>query len=194
MVERLEDLQWLFLRHLRTEGKSPATLRLYGQSVTYLSSWLVAQGREADLDELSRPAIWEWLGQLAETREPGTVGTRYRGLRRFCGWFVEEGELTKNPMQTLSPPSVGMKPIPVLDDAELAALIKACAGRGLRDRRDEALIRLLLECGSRISEVCGLGTDQLDVDQGMAIVRGKGDKIRAVYFGARTARALDRYL
>src|SRR5690349_19897458 len=110
MVERLEDLQRSFLRHLRAEGKSPATLRLYGESVTYFSAWLVEQGRQPDLEELSRPAIREWLAQQAETRESGTVRTRYRGLRRFCGWLVDEGELTTNPMATLSPPSVGMKP------------------------------------------------------------------------------------
>lgn len=145
MVARLEDLQRSFLRHLRAEGRSTSTLRLYGQSVTYFSAWLVAQGRDADLDELSRPAIREWLAQLSETREPGTVRTRYRGLRRFCGWLVDEGELTKNPVETLSPPGITMKPVPVIDDAQLIALLEACAGRDFRDRRDEALIRLLID-------------------------------------------------
>jgi site-specific recombinase XerD len=56
------------------------------------------------------------------------------------------------------------------------------------------LIRLLLDCGVRVSEACGLRLDQLDLDQGMAIVKGKGSKVRPVYFGARTARALDRYV
>jgi site-specific recombinase XerD len=62
------------------------------------------------------------------------------------------------------------------------------------DGRDEALIRFLLGCGVRVSEACGLRVDQLDLDQDMAIVKGKGSKVRPVYFGARTARALDRYV
>jgi integrase len=85
-----------------------------------------------------------------------------------------------------------MKPVPVITDDELATLLKACTGKTFNDRRDEALIRFLLDCGVRISEACALRVDQLDLDRGMAIVKGKGNKVRPVYFGARTARALDR--
>lgn len=45
-----------------------------------------------------------------------------------------------------------------------------------------------------MSEACQLTVDHLDLDQGMAIVKGKGNKVRPIYFGARTARALDRYM
>lgn len=194
MEGRLEDLQRSFLRHLAAEGRSPGTLRLYGQSVRFFSRWLVEQGRTATVGELTRAAIREWLAQLSEIQEPGTVKTRYRGLFRFCAWLVDEDELDSNPMATLSPPSLTMKPVPVVGDAELAALLKACAGKEFNDRRDEAMIRLLLDCGLRVSELCGLRIDQVDLDNSMAMVRGKGAKIRPVYFSARTARALDRYL
>jgi len=56
------------------------------------------------------------------------------------------------------------------------------------------MIRLLLDCGIRVSELCGLTVAGLNLDDGMALVLGKGGKVRPVYFGARTARALDRYL
>lgn len=194
MVGRLQDLQRSFLRHLRAEGRSPATLRLYGQAVTFFSRWLEDQGRDATLEELNRPAIREWLAVLSDQQEPGTVKIRYRGLHRFCSWLVEEGELPDNPMSTLSPPTLKMKPVPVITDDELTALLKACAGTDFNDRRDEALIRFLLDCGVRVSEACGLRLDQLDLDQGMAIVLGKGNKVRPVYFSARTTRALDRYV
>ena len=194
MPAYLQDLQRSFLRHLRAEGRSPSTLRLYGQAVTFFARWLESTGRAATLDELTRPAVREWLATLADDHEPGTVKVRYRGLHRFCSWLVDEDELDTNPMSTLSPPELKMKPVPVLSDTELTALLKACAGKEFNDRRDEALIRLLLDSGVRISEACGLRVDQLDLDQGMTIVMGKGSKVRPVYFGARTARALDRYL
>lgn len=194
MAAHLQDLQRSFLRHLRAEGRSPATLRLYGQAVTFFSRWLEREGRTATLDQLDRAAVREWLAVLSDTQEPGTVKTRYRGLHRFCAWLVDEEELAENPMRTLSPPTLTMKPVPVLSDDELAALLKACAGKEFNDRRDEALIRLLLDCGVRVSEACSLRVDQVDLDQGMAIVKGKGSKVRPVYFGARTARAVDRYL
>ncbi len=87
-----------------------------------------------------------------------------------------------------------MKPVPVISDDELGALLKACNGRDFVDRRDEALIRLLLDCSVRVSEACGLRVDDLDLDQGPALVLGKGGKRRPIYFSARTTRALDRYI
>jgi site-specific recombinase XerD len=194
VTSHLQDLQRSFLRHLRAEGRSPATLRLYGQAVTFFSRWLESEGRTATLDELTRPAIREWLAVLGETHEPGTVKLRYRGLHRFCAWLVDEDELPSHPMKSLAPPTLKMKPVPLVSDEELAALLKACAGKDFNDRRDEALIRFLLDCGVRISEACALRVDQLDLDQGMAIIKGKGSKVRPVYFGARTARALDQYV
>lgn len=194
MTARLQDLQRSFARHLRAEERSERTVVIYGQAVTFFSRWLEAQGREPVLAELDRAAIREWLAQLADLHEASTVKTRYRGLFRFCGWLVDEEEIPEHPMKTLKPPQPRSKPVPVLTDAELAALMKTCAGKDFRDRRDEAVIRLLLDCGIRVSELCGLTVDGVDLDQGMALVRGKGDKVRPVYFGARTTRAVDRYL
>jgi site-specific recombinase XerD len=192
--ERLEDLAASFRRDLRAEGKADRTLRLYGMSVRLFSEWLVARGREPVLDELTRPAIREWIAELVDTKAPGTVRTRWRGLFRFCGWLVTEGELTTNPMQGMKAPELVATHVPVLTDDELAALIKACGGKRWYDRRDEAVIRFLLDTGVRVSELCGLTVNDVDLDREMALVTGKGSKIRPVYFGARTARALDRWL
>ena len=194
MSPRLQDLHRSFGRHLRAEGKSERTVVIYGQAIKFFSAWLEAQGRPATVDELNRPAVREWLAQLADVNEPSTVKTRYKGLFRFCGWLVDEDELEENPMKTLSPPEPTSKPVPVLSDVELVALMKTCAGKDFRDRRDEAIIRLLLDCGLRVSELCELAVDGVDLDQGMAVVKGKGRKVRPIYFGARTTRAIDRYL
>jgi len=192
--ERLEDLSASFARHLRAEGKAPRTGVLYGQSVRMFSTYLETLGRPATLDELTRSAIREWLATLAEVNAPGTIRTRWKGLHRFCGWLVAEGELTAHPMTGLSAPLSPPLPVPVLTDAELTALIKACQGTTFRDRRDEAVIRLLLDCGMRVSELTGLTVEGVDLDREMALVTGKGNKIRPVYFSARTSRTLDRYL
>ena len=53
---------------------------------------------------------------------------------------------------------------------------------------------MLLDSGARISELAGIRLDETDVDNGTAWVVGKGGRRRVVIFGARTARALDRYL
>jgi site-specific recombinase XerD len=194
MSPRLEDLHKSFSRHLRAEGLAERSVTIYGQSITYFCRWLEGQGRTATLDEFNRAAIREWLAVLADDLEASTVKTRYRGLFRFSGWLVAEGELAENPMSTISPPQPVDKPVPIITDDDLTALLKACQGKDFRSRRDEAMIRLLLDCGLRVSEVCGLTVEGTDLDRGMAMVTGKGNKVRPVYFGARTSRAVDRYL
>ncbi len=194
MPVRLEDLQRSFVRHLRAEGNSANTIAIYTQAIKFFSRWLGEQGRPATLDELTQAAIREWLAQLSDTKELGTVKTRHRGLHRFCGWLVDEGELDSHPMKTLASPTPPVKPVPVLSDAELAALLKTCSGKDFYERRDEAIIRILLDCGLRVSELCGLSVDSVNLDHGVAIVSGKGNKVRPAYLSARTIRAVDRYI
>ncbi len=194
MSPRLQDLQRSFARHLKAEGKAPRTVVLYGQSVRFFAQWLEAQGRPATVAELNRASVREWLADLAEVNAPGTVKTRYRGLFRFCGWLVDEEELAAHPMAKISPPVLTAKLVPILTDDDLAALLKACKGKGFTERRDEAMVRLLLDCGIRVSELCGLTVDGMDLDNEMALVTGKGSKVRPIYYGARTAQAVDRYI
>lgn len=195
MPEHLDDLSASFRRELRAAGKADRTITLYAMSVRLFGEWLAAHERPATLDQLTRSAIREWLADLADDgRAASTVRTRFKGLHRFCSWLVSEGELHEHPMRALEPPNPAPPPVPVMTDADLSALIKACAGRDFIDRRDEALIRLLLDTGARVSEVCGLAVTDVDLDLERAMVTGKGARVRPVYFGARTARALDRYL
>ena len=103
------------------------TIELYSQSVRYLSRWLTDRGREPVLDELTRHAISAWLAELAETCEPSTVGTRLRGMRRFCRWPVTEGELEKAPTDGIEIPAPPERPVPILTDDEITPLLKARA-------------------------------------------------------------------
>lgn len=194
MAERIDDLAASFARHLRAEGKAKRTVVLYGQSIRFYCEWLAAQERDPVMDELSRAGIREWLAQLADVHVPSTVRTRFSGLRRFCNWLVAEDYLTKSPMAGMSPPSIPDKLVPILADDEISSMIKTCTGKGFVNRRDEAMIRMLIDCGLRVSELCGLRVDELDLDNEMAVVLGKGNKRRPIYFGSKTARALDRYL
>ncbi len=158
------------------------------------AGWLAENGQPTTLDQLTRDQTREWLAHLAEDREASTVRTRFKGLHRFCGWLVAEGELDVSPMAGMSAPEAAEKPVPVLEDSELEALLKTCSSKSFADRRDEAIIRVLLDAGIRVSELCGLTTESVDLDREMALVTGKGGKVRPVYFGTRTVRALDRYL
>lgn len=93
-------------------------------------------------------------------------------------------------------------PPPVLRDDDLKRLLATCErGQGFEDRRDAAILRVFIDCGARLSEVAGLRWDptddeanDVDLDQGLLRVTGKGRRERPVPIGTRAVRALDRYL
>lgn len=195
MAETLESLRASFNRSLRVEGKADRTLVLYGQSITYFSQWLESRGLVADVDELTRDNVLHWLDHLrSRGQTAGTIQTRWRGLRRFVNWLLAEDILIADPLAGIVIDKPEPPPVPVLTDDDLAALIGACRGKGFRERRDEALIRLLIDCGLRVSEVTGIDLDDLDLDGETVRVTGKGSRVRNAYFGAKTGQALDRYM
>jgi integrase len=96
-------------------------------------------------------------------------------------------------MEQMTPPIVPEEPPAILRNEELKAILDACAGADFDARRDTAIIRLLLDTGMRRAELAGLKRDDIDLDQQVAIVMGKGRRPRACPFGNKTAQALDRY-
>lgn len=195
MAEDLESLRSSFNRSLRVEGKADRTLVLYGQSITYFSDWLRQRGQPADLSSLDRDTVLGWLDFLrARGLTTGTIRTRWRGLRRFTNWLLAEDIIDTDPLAGIVIDKPEPPPVPILTDDDLTALIGACRGKKFADRRDEAIIRLLIDCGLRVSEVTGIDLVDLDLDAETVTVTGKGSRIRPAYFGARTGQALDRYL
>lgn len=181
---------------LRAERKSPATVKSYGDGVRRFLSWCAAEGWPALLDRATVNAFV--ASMLDNGAEPATARSRQLSLRRFAAWLVEEGELPTDPLLGLRAPKLDVKVVDPLTEGQLKALLKACAGPDLRDRRDEALVRFMLETGVRAGEVVALQVADVDLAGGTAVVQrgkgGKGGKGRSVPFGPQTARALDRYL
>lgn len=177
---------------LRAERKSPATVKSYGDGVRAFLTWCATTGTPAALDKAAVNGFT--AGLLEAGREPATVRSRQLGIRRFAAWLAEEGEIPSDPLAGLKAPKLDSKVIEPLTDSQIKALLKACAGPEMRDRRDEALVRFMVETGARAGETVALAVADVDLLAGVAIVRrGKGGKGRAVPFGAQTARAIDRY-
>jgi len=107
--------------------------------------------------------------------------------------LIEEGEIEINPMIGVKPPKVPERPIPVVSQRQFDILIEDCDGSFL-GRRDEAIVRLLWDCGLTVSELVGLKVDDISLSEDVAWVMGKGEKERRAPFTVSTARALDRYI
>jgi site-specific recombinase XerD len=179
---------------LRAERKSPQTVKSYGDAVRGFLRWCQSTGTEAKLD---RPTVSAWIaGILEDGAEAATGRARQLGMRRFSGWLLEEGETDRNELVSLKPVRLDQKLTDPLTDAQIRAMLAACTGVDkFRDRRDEALVRFMVETGTRAGEVVVMALADVDLPAGVALVRrGKGGKGRAVPFGPQTTQALDRYI
>lgn len=198
--DELRALVPSWVLHLRAERKADGTIKTYIDGVRPYLDWCTAGVH----DPLDRGALQAWTTTfLAAGRAPSTAKTRMMAVRHFVRWLADEGEIDANPFARMRPPKVDQPLVPVLNDDQLRALIKACepptAERtglpSLRHRRDEAIVRLMLETGCRATECLSLHVGDVDLGAGtVAIRRGKGGKGRLVAIGPQAAKAIDRYM
>lgn len=183
-----------YQRHLRAENKAPRTLEVYGDSIARLESFLLAQGMPTSIALVTREHIESFLADQLTSGKPATAALRFRALKTFWKWLREEGEAETNVMERMKPPMIPEEPVAVVGDDAIQALLKATDGKLFEDRRDNAMLRVLVDTGMRRAELIGLTLADIDWDTQVLVVLGKGRRPRACPFGARTGRALDRYI
>lgn len=189
----LDALIASWLRSLRARNLSAQTLATYAAAAHQFDAHLAAAGAPAVTD-VTRADVEDFITSLLGTRSPATANNRYRALQQFFGWLLDEEEIDRSPMERMKPPIVPEQPVDVIHEDDLRRLLKGCDGRHFVARRDSAAIRLWLDTGMRRAELGSLAVADVDLDQQVALVLGKGRRPRACPFGSRTSLALDRYL
>jgi site-specific recombinase XerD len=191
----LDELIGSWSLSLRAANRAPRTVEQYvDESLGQFRRWLAQNEPDLTPRAIERHHLERYLAEIASTRSASTAHTRYKALRLFFGWAAEESEIEQNPMAHIRPPLVPEQPVPILTDDEMRALLSACGGKSFEDRRDTAIIRLLVDTGMRRDELVGLRVADVDVVGRVAVVLGKGRRERGCPFGDRTALGLDRYL
>jgi integrase len=190
----LAALNASFRRTLRAQNKSDRTVEAYTDAVRLLADFCAATGHPLTVTALKREHVELFITEQLARWKPATANNRYRGLQSFFSWAVAEGELEVSPMAGMRPPQIPETPVPVVTEEELRQLLKACDGRDFAARRDTAIIRLLIDTGLRRGECAGIMLDDLDLDDQVVTVLGKGRRPRVLAYGRKTALALDRYL
>lgn len=184
-----------WLRSLRARNLSPATITTYSTGARQFLDWLAVNAPEVGAPEQVRKSDCEaFLIAVMERTSATTAKTRHTGMSRFFSFLLDEEEIVRSPMEKVRPPAVPEVPVPVLSDDELRTLFRSCDGKTYADRRDTAIMRMFYDTGMRRSELANLKLTDLDLDDQVAVVMGKGRRPRACPFGSKTATALDRYL
>lgn len=182
-----------WLRSLRAENKSPRTVQSYEEAALQFVAFLDERGMPTQVAGIHREHVEMFVEHLLATKSPSTASNRYRSLQQFFRWLEDEGEIPASPMAKMRPPKKVDQPVDVFTDEEVRALLATCKGGTFEDRRDLAIIRAFLDTGARLAELAGLTTADVDLDERVLRVMGKGGRTRDLPIGRKTARDLDRY-
>jgi len=182
-----------FRRDLAIRNKSPNTITAYIESVNRISSWARDQGLIGPGD-VTRHHVRAWLEALLAAVSPQTVVRHHSGAKQWFKWLHAEQEIDKNPFDGVPQPAVPERLVEVPPTDVVRRLLDVTKGNGFVDRRDHALIMVLADCGTRASETVGMHVDDVDLDEHVIFVMGKGRRERGVPIGNKTVGALDRYL
>lgn len=194
MDPTLSTLRPSFQRHLLATNRSQRTVSTYLHALEGLTRYLDSEGLPTEVRSIRRMHLESFVADRLATVKASTVSVQFRALQQFFKWAVAEDELPSSPMAKMRPPIVPDEPPAVLSPDKLRSLLRSCEGQGFLARRDLAIVRLLLDTGMRRAELAGLKLEDIDLEDGTAVVLGKFRRPRVVPFGRRTAKALDRYL
>ncbi|HJS25575.1 MAG TPA: tyrosine-type recombinase/integrase [Actinomycetota bacterium] len=192
----IRELRGSFRRHLVAANRSPRTVDIYLKSLDQFAEFLVERGMPTAASSIAREHIESYLEDvLARGNKPSTARVRHGSLLQFFRWAEDEGLVQSSPMSRMRPPKVVEQQPPIIPDETLQRLLRVTAGKTFEQRRDHAVLRVLIDTGLRKSEMVGLLVEDVDLDAGvLAVRRGKGGKARLAALGAQGARDLDRYL
>jgi integrase/recombinase XerD len=187
LVERFLDALWL------ERGLSENTLTAYRSDLLGLSQWL--QGQEVELLRAGRADLLGYLQQRVEQgAKPRSSARLLSSIRRFYRFLVRERLLSEDPSARIDAPKLGRSLPKSLTEEEVEALLAAPDPGNLLGMRDRAMLEVLYASGLRVSELVGLTLSQLNLQQGLVKVIGKGNKERLVPLGEEALGWVERYL
>ncbi len=204
-----DQLLTLMANNKLAEGKSQRLTEWYRYGVTYYARWLQKQGLSATLENFTLDRVRAYILHLKErgtfedhpVMAPSdahlsdyTIGSYVRALRGFASWLYAEQYTTTHVLERLKVPKAAKKVQDILCAEEIADIITSLNPRTEVGARDQAIFLLLLDTGMRAGELCNLRLGDLHLDQGYAVVFGKGKKERPVKIGSRAAKALRFYI
>ena len=184
-----EYLQWLTIE----KGRSRATLEAYRRDLLRLIAWM--DRHHLDVETLRERDLEQYCNALR--RQKRAESSISRGVASIRGWFaylLVEGYVELDPSVRLKGGRRGRTLPKPLGEEEVESLIDAIGRATPSDLRDRALLELLYGTGARVSEVVGIGLEDLDFDEELILLTGKGSKQRLVPMGTSLKAALRDYL
>ncbi len=186
-IDRFIDALWI------EDGLSANTLAAYRRDLSLYAGWL-AQSRGRALDATTEAD----LRAYAVARHAGSKATssnrRLTVFKRYFRWALRERRVLADPTLRLAAAKQALRVPRTLSEAQVEALLAAPDADAPLGLRDRTMLELMYASGLRVSELVGMKTVHLGLDDGALRVTGKGGKERLVPFGDEAHAWLRRYL
>ena len=176
-----------FIIDLKIEERSPKTILFYRDRLKWFVNF-IKPGTQ--LKDISTGDIKKFLS-TQDSAHVYSYHAKYRALRSFLNWCVEQNYILANPL-TFDPPKLPDVIKPAFTDDELKAIIKACTGSlGLRNK---AMVLVLIDTGIRREELAKIKISDINIEARLISIYGKGRKQRLMLVSPTTLKAIWHYL
>jgi integrase/recombinase XerC len=194
----MEDALVEFLRHLALEKNASAhTVKSYREDLTQALEFFRGKlgGAPVEATRINSRLLRAYLAWLSEQGyAKTTVARRVSAVRSWCRFLCRQGVLTANPAEAIRSPRQDQRLPHFLAEQEVKRLLAAPNEDEPLGLRDRAILETLYSAGLRVSELTGLNIEDVDLDSGVATVRGKGKRERLALLGRPALAALTRWL
>lgn len=210
-VKNFTPLVRQFLDYLKLEKHfSDYTVKSYGADLIQFAQFIAGEIGHANtapvgatltpeqIDERQLKCepltIREFLAYLyAQNYTKSTTARKLATLRSFFKFLIRRGAVSVNPLSTIRTPKQEKRLPKCLDLEQVQKLLDAPDDNDLLGARDKAMLEVLYSSGIRVSELVELDLGDLDLQEGILRVRGKGRKDRLTPIGSQAIAAVQRY-
>jgi integrase/recombinase XerC len=193
-----------FLESLASEkGCSVNTCRAYEHDLKEFLCFLSAEDfpvergktplREIKPDQVNGLSIRGYLGFLYRKNNKTTIARKLSAIRSFFSYLVKRGVMGDNPADMVRTPKRGQTIPNYLSVDDMFRLLDSLYKNTLSGLRNRAVFEVMYSTGIRVSELSGLNVTDVDASQGIARVRGKGNKERIVPIGKKALKSISNY-
>lgn len=185
-VSRFLDAVWL------ERGLSPNTLAAYRADLTALARWLGE--RKVPIVNTSRADLQDFIAwRVREGARPRSTARQLSSFRRFFRYLVREGGIHEDPTAQIAMPKIGRSLPKSLTEEEVESLLGAPVVSDPLGNRDRTMLEVLYATGLRVSELVNLGHSQVNLNQGVIRILGKGSRERLIPLGEEAVRWLTEF-
>lgn len=185
-----------FIINRKSQNLSKNTIKFYENNLKIFAEYCNANAL-TEISQLTSQFIQEFISaKMEQNLTVGTVLAYFTCIKAWLNWWFYENEPDyKNPIAKVKPPKRQEELLNPVTDDEFEKLLSACKKDVFGDVRDKAIFMLLSDTGIRASELCDIELEHVNyANNSIVIPKGKGNKLRFVFFTRETKLQLNRWL